>query len=81
LEDYNICYHDNGKGMLPETCEKVFDPFFTTNKQTGTGLGMHIVYNLVSQKLKGTITCYSKINEGVTFDIAFKSKNFKQDLE
>jgi signal transduction histidine kinase len=61
-------YSDNGKGMLPEVRQKIFDPFFTTNRAAGgTGLGMHIVYNLVTQSLGGTITCETRLNEGTTF--------------
>ncbi|MEW6493833.1 MAG: hybrid sensor histidine kinase/response regulator, partial [Cyanobacteriota bacterium] len=45
-------YRDDGKGILPEHLSKIFDPFFTTNRSQGsTGLGLHIVYNLVSQQL------------------------------
>ena len=44
---------------------KIFDPFFTTNKQIGTGLGLHVVYNLVTQKLKGTVNCESEEGKGV----------------
>ncbi|MBI4944977.1 MAG: tetratricopeptide repeat protein [Bacteroidetes bacterium] len=62
-------YHDNGKGMSPEIISKIFDPFFTTDKQRGTGLGMHIVYNLVTQKLKGTIKCESEEDKGIQFTI------------
>ena len=68
-ENYKMSYQDNGVGMTEEVCNNVFEPFFTTNKQTGTGLGMHIIYNLITQKLKGSIACKTKINEGVTFDI------------
>jgi signal transduction histidine kinase len=60
-------YQDNGKGIPEENISKVFDPFYTTNKKAGTGLGLHIVHNLVSQKLNGSINCESKLNLGVLF--------------
>jgi len=65
----SIQYKDDGNGMTPETLDRIFDPFFTTSKETGTGLGMHIVYNIVTQKLKGTITCQSSPDNGVAFNI------------
>jgi signal transduction histidine kinase/ligand-binding sensor domain-containing protein len=65
----NLDYSDNGKGIAPAHIDKIFEPFFTTNKKSGTGLGMHIVYNLVTQKLNGTIDCESKVNEGARFKI------------
>ena len=65
-----ILYHDNGSGILPENIKKVFEPFFTTRRgSAGSGLGMHIVYNLVTQTLQGTIECSSRKNEGTTFKI------------
>jgi signal transduction histidine kinase len=65
-----IIYTDNGVGMDKETLRKVFDPFFTTKRsQGGTGLGMNIVYNLVTQKLRGSIDCNSEPGEGVTFKV------------
>ncbi len=60
-------YKDNGSGISEINLQKIYDPFFTTNKKSGTGLGMHIVYNLVTQKLKGTIKCESKEGKGVLF--------------
>jgi len=56
---------DNGKGMSNETLKCIFDPFFTTTRHAGTtGLGMHIVYNLISQQLNGEIECDSTLGEG-----------------
>ena len=61
-------YKDNGKGMNKDTVAKVFEPFFTTNRSHGgAGLGMHIVYNIVAQKLNGQIECISAPNSGVHF--------------
>lgn len=53
-----------------EVQKKVFEPFFTTKRGSGgTGLGLHIVYNLVVFKLKGTILCHSTPGEGTEFII------------
>jgi len=61
---------DNGKGMEGDTLKCIFDPFFTTTRHSGaTGLGMHIVYNLVSQQLNGEIECDSKLGDGTTIII------------
>ncbi|MCP4691363.1 MAG: hybrid sensor histidine kinase/response regulator [Desulfobacterales bacterium] len=64
-----IKYRDNGKGVSPDDLPKIFDPFYTTNRQTGAGLGLHIVYNIVTQNLKGSIACESKPGHGVLFTI------------
>jgi signal transduction histidine kinase len=63
-------YSDNGKGILPQNLDKIFDPFFTTARSKGgTGLGLHIIYNIVNQNLKGNIKCFSEIGKGTTFVI------------
>lgn len=63
-----LTYQDDGKGMDPETQQKIFEPFFSTRRNRGgTGLGMHIVYNLVTQKLGGTITVWSEPGKGAQF--------------
>ena len=65
-----LIYSDNGHGMSEEACEKMYEPFYTTARSRGgTGLGMHVVFNLVAQKLGGSITCQSKPDKGVTFTI------------
>lgn len=63
-------YTDNGVGMPEEHVEKIFNPFFTTNRENGgSGMGTNIVYNLVTQNLNGKITCESEIGHGIRFDI------------
>ncbi len=65
-----LSYSDDGNGISKENLEKIFDPFFTTKRgQGGSGLGLHLVYNLVTQKLKGSIECESKIRVGTKFTI------------
>lgn len=60
-----ILYQDNGVGMDASTQSKVFEPFFTTKRgKGGIGLGMHITFNMVTQKLKGTIELDSVVAQG-----------------
>ena len=67
-----IQYQDDGCGIPQEHLDKIFEPFFTTNREGGgSGLGMHIVYNLITQKLKGTIKVKSQPNVGTTFVMSF----------
>lgn len=70
---YHLHYQDNGIGMTKETMEHIYEPFYTTKRGSGggTGLGMHIVYNLVHQRLNGHITCMSELGKGVKFTIDF----------
>ncbi len=61
-------YRDNGRGMDESQREKVFDPFFTTMRgKGGTGLGMSIVFNLVTQTLRGQMDLNSEPGKGVSF--------------
>jgi len=65
-----IVFSDDGKGIPPENIGKVFDPFFTTGRSAGsTGLGLHIVYNLVTSRLQGHINLYSRLGRGTRFTI------------
>ncbi|TAK73686.1 MAG: hybrid sensor histidine kinase/response regulator [Gammaproteobacteria bacterium] len=65
-------YQDTGKGIPPENIKKVFDPFFTTRRGSGsTGLGLNIAYSRVTQTLGGSIKCESTVGKGVTFTIIF----------
>jgi len=68
----HINYRDNGVGVSQSIKGKIFDPFITTKRGAGgSGLGLHLVYNLVTQALGGSIQFESEINKGVSFDIHF----------
>jgi signal transduction histidine kinase len=70
--DIELIYSDDGKGISKEIQSKVFDPFFTTQRSNGgSGLGLHLVYNIVHQTLKGTLQMSSTENLGTTFTIVF----------
>ena len=67
-EHVEIRFSDDGRGMPSEVLRQAFDPFFTTRRgQGGTGLGLHIVYNVVTQRLGGRIALASVEGEGTTF--------------
>ncbi|MEP0357548.1 ATP-binding protein [Paraglaciecola sp.] len=70
-----IEFVDNGKGIPEQLRKRIFDPFVTTKRgQGGSGLGMHLVYNLVTQGLNGSISIVSEENHGVNFSIIFPVK-------
>jgi signal transduction histidine kinase len=64
-----VDYRDDGAGMAPETLERAFDPFFTTDLGAGMGLGLHLVYNLATQRLGGSIGCESQPGHGARFHL------------
>jgi signal transduction histidine kinase len=65
-----LTFADDGKGMADDVRLKVFEPFFTTRRGAGgTALGLHLVYNLVFQLLRGNITCTSSLGHGTQFTI------------
>lgn len=62
-----ITLKDNGCGIEPQHLPRVFDPFFTTRLgKGGSGLGMHIVYSLVTELLGGTVHIDSTVGVGTT---------------
>jgi signal transduction histidine kinase len=68
----HLTYTDDGKG-IPETVQnRVFEPFFTTRMgQGGSGLGMHIVHNIVTGILRGKLKLISAPGQGVEIRIEF----------
>lgn len=68
----NILFKDDGMGVDESIKSKVFEPFTTTKRgEGGSGLGLHLVYNLVTQALGGTIVLNSEANQGVSIEINF----------
>ncbi|WP_281559170.1 YfiR/HmsC family protein [Thalassomonas sp. RHCl1] len=65
-----LIYQDDGHGMSQEVQNNIYEPFFTTKRNMGgTGLGMNIVYNIISKNLAGEIAINSAPDQGVTFTI------------
>jgi PAS domain S-box-containing protein len=67
--------HDNGIGMTYEQVKRLGEPFFTT-KETGTGLGLVVTFNIIHTH-HGEINVKSQLNEGTTFTIRLPVKNNK----
>jgi two-component system NtrC family sensor kinase len=63
-----IAVSDNGCGMSPEVAEQIWEPFFTTKGEQGTGLGLEVSRSIVEGH-GGTIACESSIGAGATFTI------------
>ncbi|MEC4593412.1 7TM-DISM domain-containing protein [Nitrospirillum amazonense] len=65
-----VVYQDDGRGIPAAILPRIFDPFFTTRRGAGgTGLGLNIVYNLVTHRLKGTVTAASEAGAGTRFTL------------
>lgn len=66
----DISIQDNGAGMDETTIERAIEPFFTTNKNEGTGLGLSMVYGFMRQS-KGDLQIQSEPNKGTTMHLRF----------
>ncbi|MDY0109633.1 MAG: HAMP domain-containing sensor histidine kinase [Candidatus Krumholzibacteria bacterium] len=67
-----IRFADNGCGIPGDHLSRIYEPIFTTARNSGSlGLGLHVVYNLVTRSLGGRLQCMSGAGEGTIFDIEF----------
>ena len=67
---------DDGPGIKPENLERIFDPFFTTKPVgKGTGLGLNISYDIITNKHNGNLTVESELDKGTTFIITLPRSN------
>jgi signal transduction histidine kinase len=68
--DVEIVFADDGCGMTPDVRRQAFDPFFTTRRHAGcTGLGLHIVYSVVTDRLGGSLRLTSEPGKGTQVTI------------
>jgi signal transduction histidine kinase len=69
-DQIEIQFDDDGIGMSQDVQRRAFEPFFTTRRSRGgTGLGLHIVYSLVTRRLGGRLRLQSEVGRGTTFKI------------
>jgi PAS domain S-box-containing protein len=69
-DNVEILFSDDGCGMSLDVRRRAFDPFFTTRRdQGGTGLGLHIVYNIVTNRLGGRLDLDSEPGGGTRIQI------------
>jgi len=73
----HIDYKDNGQGLTPEGEKELFVPFYTTKgNQGGTGLGTHIIHNLVIDTLNGSIVANNDSQHGLAYHIEFPDMRY-----
>ncbi len=73
--DYvQLCISDTGSGIDDDILDKIFDPFFTSKGELGTGLGLSLVYGFV-ERSKGAIKVNSQLSQGTRFSLYFPRNN------
>lgn len=73
-----IQIRDNGSGMTAEVKDRIFEPFFTTKPVgEGTGLGLYISYQIIVEKHRGELKCFSEMGEGAEFWIEIPIRKIK----
>jgi signal transduction histidine kinase len=63
-----LCHEDDGRGIPEDLRNRIFEPFFTTRRGFGgSGLGLHLVYNIVTARLNGSIELRTRAGGGTLF--------------
>lgn len=76
-----ILYSDEGAPLSEEDQEKLFDPFYTSSRNPKhSGLGLNLVYNIITNVFNGKIQVKSQEGRGVSYEMLLRT-NFKFDLE
>lgn len=77
-QNLHLNYKDNGHGLSHEGLDKLFDPFYTTKgDQGGTGLGTHIIHQLVVDSLNGSIEIKNNDGHGLSYHIEFPDMRYQ----
>ncbi len=79
LENHQLIidYRDNGIGLKPDELAQLFNAFYTTKgDKGGTGLGTHIIKNLVEDTLNGSIYAKSEIGQGLSYQITIPDMRY-----
>jgi signal transduction histidine kinase len=78
----NLLIKDDGNGMDQETLNQIYDPFFTTKRSRGgTGLGLNIVHNMITNILQGSVVCESEFDKGTTFKIQIPKQIVREFMD
>jgi two-component system, NtrC family, sensor kinase len=73
-----ICIIDNGLGISGKVIQRIFDPFFTTKPVgKGTGMGLSISYQIVTERHGGSLQCFSHSPQGASFIITIPLRQRK----
>jgi len=70
---------DTGCGIPPENLNKIFEPFFSTKGQRGTGLGLSVIWGIIDNH-NGSITVESKVGFGTTFSVRLPQNDFLKNI-
>lgn len=75
----SICVSDSGTGIPPETLSHIFEAFYTTKGERGTGLGLAVTNNIISQH-HGQLNVESQLNVGTTFTINLPTAKISAEI-